>query len=109
MKRTLIALCMMLIAVEAQAISRYNSTSMSCAEVKATVDSDGAAILRYRSKRDPSLQLYGRYVRNRLFCNSDEIAETKYVPAADTNSCPVRECIQIDPDDEFPLLLLPRD
>lgn len=99
MKRLLVALCMSLIAVEALAISRYNSTSMGCAEVQATVRSDGAAILRYRSTRDPSLQLYGRYVSSRQFCNHDERAETAFVPSADRRSCPVRECIQVDPDD----------
>ncbi|MBA3447925.1 MAG: hypothetical protein H0T56_10025 [Pseudaminobacter sp.] len=108
MKRLATALCLTLIAAEAQAISRYNSTSMSCDQVQATVGRDGAAILRYRSKRNPSLQLYGRYVRNRLFCQGDEIAETKYVPAADTGSCPVRECVHIEPDD-FTIFRFRRD
>jgi hypothetical protein len=108
MKRTLIVLCLVLVSIEAQAISRYDSTSMSCDEVRATIAGDGEATIRYRSRRDPSLQLYGRYVRNRLFCKHDEIAERKYIPAADTRSCPVRECIQVDPDDEFPIFRLHR-
>ena len=37
MKAVLIALCLLLVSFEAHAISRYNSTSMSCAEIKATV------------------------------------------------------------------------
>ena len=65
MKPLLLALCFSLAAAEAQAISRYNSSSMSCAEVQATVRGEGAAILRYRSTRNPSLQLYGRYVSDR--------------------------------------------
>ncbi|MER8435684.1 hypothetical protein NKH36_02670 [Mesorhizobium sp. M1312] len=70
MKRALSILCPLLVSFEAQAISRYNSTSMSCDEVRATIAGDGEAITRYLSRRDPSLQLYGRYVRNRLFCNT---------------------------------------
>ena len=60
MKSLLLALCLSLLAAEAQAISRYNSTSMSCDEVQARVYGEGAVILRYRSRRDPSLPLYGR-------------------------------------------------
>jgi hypothetical protein len=51
MKSMLLALCFSLFAAEAQAISRYNSTSMSCDEVRATVRSEGAVVLRYRSTR----------------------------------------------------------
>jgi hypothetical protein len=89
MKRAVLILYLLLVSNEAQAISRYNSTNMSCDEVRATIAGDGEAIMHYRSRRDPSLQLYGRYVRNRLFCKHDEIAERKYIPAADTRSCPV--------------------
>jgi hypothetical protein len=108
MKRALIILCLLPVSIEAQAISRYSSTSMSCNAVRATIARDGEAIMRFRSRRDPSLQLYGRYVRNRLFCKHDEIAERKYIPAADTRSCPVRECIQVDRDDDFPIFRLDR-
>jgi hypothetical protein len=101
MKSLLLALCISLVAAEAQAISRYNSTSMSCDEVQARVYGEGAVILRYRSTRDPSLPLYGRYVSDRRYCNHDEAAETAFVPAADTRSCLVRECVQVDPDDFF--------
>ncbi len=104
MKSMLLALCFSLIAAEAQAISRYNSTGMSCDEVRATVHSEGAVILRYRSTRDPSLPLYGRYVSDRRFCNFDEVAETAFVPAADTRSCLVRECRQFDPHDDIIIL-----
>ena len=37
MKAVLIALSLSLVSFEAHAISRYNSTSMSCGEIKATV------------------------------------------------------------------------
>lgn len=95
-----IALCLALVATGAHAISRYTSTSMSCAEIKATLQSEGAAILQWRSTRDPSLPLYGRYVVNRRFCQVDEVAETTFVPARDARSCVVRKCVTIDlPED----------
>ena len=43
MKSMLLALCFSLVASEAEAISRYNSTSMSCAEVQARVREEGRA------------------------------------------------------------------
>ncbi len=106
LKRVLLVLCLSLIAVEAQAISRYTSTSMSCGEVQATVRRDGAALLRYRSERNPSILRYDRYVADRRFCKSDESAETVFVPTAD-RSCPVRRCERVDPEDRF--LILRRD
>jgi hypothetical protein len=104
LKRVLLVLCLSLIAVEAHAISRYASTSMSCGEVQAIVRRDGAALLRYRSERNPSILRYDRYVADRRFCKSDERAETSFVPTADRRSCPVRKCERVDPDDRFFIL-----
>lgn len=106
MKAVLLAACLSLIAAEVQAISRYETEGRPCAEIQAIVSGDGAAILRFRSLRDPSIQRYGRYVSDRRFCQHNEQAETAYVPAADTNSCPVRECIQVDPEDNMRLFRL---
>ncbi|MBX3576588.1 MAG: hypothetical protein KF723_05225 [Rhizobiaceae bacterium] len=91
------------LATPAAAISRYNVDSMSCSQAQQTVRSDGAAILRYSSKRTPGLTLYGRYVRNDLFCSGHEIAERVWIPTADRKSCPVLECKPAD--DEFDDLL----
>ena len=99
MKSILIALCLLLISFEAQAISRYNSTSMSCGEIKATVRGEGAVILRWRG--NSGIQRYGRFVAHGGFCESGTRAETSYVPSADRRSCAVRECKYYDPDDEF--------
>ena len=99
MKSVLIALCLLLISLEAHAISRYNSTSMSCGEIKATVRGEGAVILRWRG--NSGIQRYGRFVAHGGFCESGTRAETSYVPSADRRSCAVRECKYWDPDDEF--------
>ena len=99
MKSVLIALCLMLMSLEAHAISRYNSTSMNCGEIKATVRGEGAVILRWRG--NSGIQRYGRFVAHGGFCESGTRAETSYVPSADRRSCAVRECKYYDPDDEF--------
>jgi hypothetical protein len=99
MKTVLIALCLTLVSLDAHAISRYNSTSMSCAEARATVLAEGAVILRWRSPR--GIQRYGRFVAHDGFCEWSEIAEIAYVPARDRASCPVLECKYYDLDDDF--------
>ena len=99
MKAFLIALSLLLVPFEAHAISRYNSTSMSCGEIKATVRAEGAVILRWRSKS--GIQRFGRFVPHSGFCNWGERAEISYVPASDRRSCSVRECKYWDPDDDI--------
>jgi hypothetical protein len=109
MKKLLLAAAVLLVSLPANAISRYNSTTMSCDEVKGTIRQDGEAIMRYNSPRNPSLQLDGRYVRNDLFCRQSERAETVFIPSADRRSCPVYECKPFDVEDDFPILRLRRN
>lgn len=90
---------LVLAATEAQAISRYNSTSMGCERIRATVRNEGAVILRWRG--NSGVQRYGRFVANNRFCESGTRAQTSYVPSADRRSCPVRECKYWSPDDDF--------
>ena len=90
----MIAVPVLLIAGDASAISRYDTASMSCARVQAALQSEGAAILRYRAPDDPSLTLYDRYVRDRTFCKSSQRADLRSVPAADTQNCRVRKCVR---------------
>ena len=89
-----LAACLSLPAADAQAISRYTSTSMTCSKIQATIDRDGAAIMKYRSPRT-GLPLYDRYVKNRLFCPNGQTTDRAYVPASDTPSCPVYRCEDI--------------
>ncbi len=96
MKAASIALCLSLLAVEAHAISRYTTINMNCAAIQAAVQSEGAAILQWRSTRDPSLPLYGRYVANRRYCQPEQTAETAFVPARGGTSCLVRKCVTVD-------------
>lgn len=97
--------CAALLAAEpALAISRYNSTGMSCAAVQRTIAREGAVILRYPSRNRARLTLYDRYVADSRFCDGHEFADRATVPTADTPSCPVRACKRRpDPEDCFPL------
>jgi len=96
MRRLAIMLPALLLASEALAISRYQTTSMSCARVQAAVNADGQAILRYPAPDNPSLVLYDRYVRDSTQCTSrSQRAELQSVPAADTPKCRVRKCVRV--------------
>jgi hypothetical protein len=97
MKRVALAVSLLLVAGEASAISRYDVDNMSCSKVKTILKSEGAAILRYRSKRSGAM-LYDRYVQSRSACYGNETTEYASVPTAD-GSCSVRRCVQIDVSD----------
>lgn len=106
--RYLIAILATLAAIApAGAISRYNVAKMSCADARALVLAEGAVILRFKP-RFAQVPRYGRFVASGYFCSSGEIAETSYIPTADTNSCPVLECQLHDLDEDFPFLLRDR-
>nr|WP_054310756.1 hypothetical protein [Mesorhizobium sp. 1M-11] len=99
MKKTILfAACLSLVAAEAQAISRYDPSRMSCDRVQRLVDREGAVILRYRSPRNPRLTLYDRYVASVEFCDMGELRSRASVPSADTGSCPVFKCKRPDFD-----------
>ncbi|MER8502165.1 hypothetical protein NKJ72_14985 [Mesorhizobium sp. M0045] len=107
MKIVLLAACLTLVAAEAQAVSRYDPTRMSCGKVQATIAREGAVILRYRSTRVPGLALYDRYVRSQQFCDIGEVRARASVPSADTNSCTVYKCKRVEIDRRFRRRLLP--
>jgi hypothetical protein len=100
MKTVLFAVCLSLVSVEAHAISRYNSTSLSCGEARAIIRDEGAAIMRWTSPRNPGLPLFGRFVYHDGFCAESERAETTFIPTAD-RSCALYECKPFSPDDDF--------
>jgi hypothetical protein len=98
MKTVLLAVALTLITGEALAISRYNSMGMSCDEVQARIDSEGAVIMRYRSRS--GAPLYGRYVSDGRFCPTSTRPEYRSIPSADTSQCEVLECHYYDLDDD---------
>lgn len=100
-KVLMIALAATMLAAPAHAISRYNSQGMSCGQVQAAVQREGAVILRYRSARNPGLQLYDRYVSGGRFCAVGEVAVGSSVPTRDDRSCYVLKCRSYDRENVF--------
>lgn len=96
-----------LLPIEAQAISRVETMGRTCGQVKALLENEGAAILRYPSKRNTGMMLYDRYVANRHACLMGEITQRATVPTRDTGSCPVLKCHRPDYDDEFRIRPMP--
>ncbi len=91
MKTILLALAFTISTTDAYAISRYNTLNMTCNEVQAVLQKEGAAILSYRSRRTGA-PLYGRYVYTRFSCDVSEYADWRYVPTADNPNCVVKQC-----------------
>lgn len=99
MKRAVLTLCIVMISFPSHAINRYNVMAMTCAAIQQAVKNEGAAILRWESKRTPGLPIYDRYVRNSGFCEPSEYAKNAYVPSKDRKNCRVKECADADFDD----------
>ena len=96
MRMLLAALAVIVASSEAYAISRYQTTGMSCGQVRAALQREGAAILRWQSKRVAGVPLYNRYVANSRFCAMDERAVIATVPTRDDDACWVRKCERIE-------------
>jgi len=93
MKRIALALPFLLVAADASAISRYDIGSLRCDKVQAILQSEGAAILRYRSPQN-GLTLYDRFVSGRNFCRRTQDVDRVGLPTSDRASCPVYKCAQ---------------
>jgi len=82
MKRIALALPFLLVAADASAISRYDIGSLRCDKVQAILQSEGAAILRYRSPQN-GLTLYDRFVSGRNFCRRTQDVDRVGLPTSD--------------------------
>ena len=102
-----LALSALVAASDASAITRIETRGQSCGAIQRTLNLEGAAILRYRSKNKTGLPIYDRYVANRSACTFGEVTERATVPTRDTARCPVLKCYRPDYDDNR-LLMRPR-
>ncbi|MFD1743985.1 hypothetical protein ACFSE1_00765 [Rhizobium helianthi] len=84
------ALFSLAITGPAMAISRYNSTAMTCEAVQRTIAREGAVIFRYKGRTGATL--YDRYVADERFCAGGEFAKSGTIPTRDIGNCPVRHC-----------------
>jgi hypothetical protein len=86
MKPILIAVAIAGLATGAHAQSGPTTLSMTCAQARGAVTSQGAIVLR----TGPTT--YDRYVRDSSFCALQETAWPAWVRTADIAQCPVRNC-----------------
>jgi hypothetical protein len=68
---------------------------MSCERVQQILRSEGSAVLRHRSARNPSLVLYDRYVSETRGCGVNQTAVTSSLPVAGGKSCRVSQCVRL--------------
>lgn len=90
------------VASPAAAISRYNSTTLTCDQVRQRVINESAVVLRYPSTRVRGMTLYDRYVTRNAQCDANQYAERAYVPTRDEARCPVLNCQTYDPSSGIP-------
>jgi len=66
----------------AHAVSRYVSTSRTCAEIQATIRNERQAVLAWRDVKT-NVPRSGLYIANRSVCKPGYGTERVYVPASD--------------------------
>ncbi len=91
-KWVVVAAGVAMFSTQAQAISRYNSKSLTCHKAHSLIAQKGAVIIRYRSKRNRTLTLYDRFVANASKCAYGERTAIKTVPTSDNNACRLLFC-----------------
>lgn len=94
MRRIFLIAAFAAIASSANAISQYNPAGMSCASTKASIERDGAALLRYPSRRTSGLVLFDRYVGSGNSCTGFGELTASSVPTKDDPVCSVSLCRQ---------------
>jgi hypothetical protein len=93
MKRLLsVMLPLLLAASQAIAIERHDTSKMTCAQVTATLQSEGKAILRYPSSRIDGMMRFEKYVAERHMCGVGNMAIVAKVPTSDSKACRVIRC-----------------
>ena len=95
MARTLIALLAFVLMGAGLDQARPQSPARSCAANRQSVLANGAVVLGTGG------YTYDRFVRDRSFCQFDEIADPAWVPARDTPQCFVGyRCKTVEPWDD---------
>ena len=94
MKRLLMTLPFALLAGSATAMEKHMSMDMTCAEVKAALQSEGKAKMMWPSRKVEGMMRYGTFVGGRHMCKMQQIAIRARVPTSDTKNCMVVQCSQ---------------
>ncbi len=100
MRNLIACLVVILAAPDALALERIHSANTSCADIKAVLDRDGAAIILYPSRSIPGLTLINRFAATPNFCESAKRALPFAIKTRDSNVCKVPICRE-QQDDTF--------
>jgi len=93
MKKTAWVALLLLSTGTAHAVTRYEVTHVTCETVQALLNTEGEAILTYRSDGILGLPIYDRYVKGQENCAVGEVVRGAGVPTLDEKYCPVRKCV----------------
>ena len=74
MRRLLMMLPILLLAGQATGVEKHMVTEMTCEQVKAALQSEGKALMRWHSKNVPGLMRYGMYHAGRQMCRNQAVA-----------------------------------
>lgn len=83
MKRMALALAFLACGSGVQAQQRLSTLNLTCGQAQQVVLSRGAAVLGTGG------YTYDRFVRDRSFCEFNEMIEPAFVPSRDTPQCPI--------------------
>ena len=100
MRYLIVMLIVVMTAPGAFALERIYSSSTTCAQIKAILERDGAAIILYPSRSIPGLTLINRFAVTANFCESAKRAQPFAIKTSDNNVCKVPICRE-QTDDSF--------
>ncbi|PZM17195.1 hypothetical protein [Rhizobium tubonense] len=92
MKKMILLAAFAMLASNAMAMSRHDSSSLTCSAIHDKIAQEGSIVLRYPSHRDPNLMMYNRYVANSMSCIGQGSMSSATVPTRDDPNCKVRMC-----------------
>lgn len=80
-----------IVMIASAALTSTAFAAQTCAGVKQAIDADGVYLYRFKDKRDPTLPLYVRYVKDEYKCGSGDVLESRSVP--ELENCYVPTCV----------------
>lgn len=95
MKKLAFVLAFFAAASGAEAQQRPSTPNLTCAQAQQIIFSRGAAVL------STGTYTYDRYVRDRSFCEFNEVLEPAFVPTRDARQCPIGYRCRSGPLDFF--------
>lgn len=79
-------------AVQAHAIERIYAETVTCEQIQAALEQEGAAIIYYPSRSIPGLNLFDRFALTATQCGSTAQIAPFAVKTLDSNACKVPIC-----------------